>query len=86
MTVKASSIKLPVDLIDRLRALRKSHQAIAGVIEDLITASESKSLIISPEVLSRLEGYRTHPRETVEDLIAVVLDELEIKVDNLIDG
>ena len=30
------SIKLPLELVMKLKALRKPHQAIAGVIEELL--------------------------------------------------
>ena len=80
---KSSSIKLPSDLVDKLRALKKSHQAIAGVVEDLINAQDFDAIILSPELLSKLGEYRTHPRETVEDLIKSVLDELESNLNNI---
>lgn len=37
---KLASLKLPPSLLVKLRALRRPHQAIAGVIEELLTIAE----------------------------------------------
>ena len=86
MQTKTSTVKLPLSLIAKLKTLKKSHQAIAGVIEDLITASEQTTIIISPAIITRLEEYRSNPKESLDDLIRAVLDELETKINNLGDA
>lgn len=75
--IKTTSMRISKDLLNRLHSLQKSHQGLQGVIDDLITEHVSGSILLRPETLTRLEDYRTHPRETVDDLIKAVLDELE---------
>lgn len=37
------TIRVPEDLLERLKALRKPHQAIAGVIEELLEKAGNKT-------------------------------------------
>lgn len=43
---KNAHITVPIDLLARLKARRQSHQALAGVIEDLLTEVENSTSII----------------------------------------
>lgn len=69
--VKRSAVKLPLELIDRLKARQRSHQAIAGVIEELLAENE-----ISPETMARLKDYR-NGNESTDQTVKGVLDELD---------
>lgn len=67
--------------LERLKLIMHPGQTYDGVITEILDLKGQ----LSPETLARLEEYRTHPRETVDDLIKVVLDELESKINKLME-
>ena len=69
-----TTVRMPRDLVQKVKAQRKSRQPFAGVIEDLLN---NTGCITDPETLKRLERYRTHARETIGDLITNALDQLD---------
>ena len=73
MRTELSTVKMSKALIQRLKNLQRPHQALGGVIEELINGNACTD----PDTMKRLERYRTHARETVGDLIKNSLDQLD---------
>jgi hypothetical protein len=78
MKTPSSTVKLPVDLITKLKTLRRPHQSIAGVIEELIISG--KGLSLSSRTLERL-GYMGDG--SIEEQIVMALDEIDKRVKEL---
>ena len=75
MTDFTVPVRMPKELRERLKALRKPHQALAGVIEELIARPLTSGCPVSPETLKVLERYRAKPEDTLDDLVNRVLEE-----------
>lgn len=77
------TIKLPKELLERLKSIRKSHQAIPGVIEELLDEHNKESITLKPDTIKRLRENEKYPKEPLEDIINGIIDDLYIKIENI---
>ena len=75
MRTPSTTMKVPKELVERIRALQRPRQALAGVIEELLNGT----IPIKPETVTRLESFKTSPIETLDDLINNLIDEVKEK-------
>ena len=69
------SVGIPEELWAKLNAKCRPHQALSGVLEELLARPLTSSCPVSPETLKVLERYRTKPEDTLDDLITNALNE-----------
>lgn len=74
MPTDLTTVRMSRDLVKRIKALRKPHQAFAGVLEELLSHT-ANACPVSPETMKVLERYRTKPEDTLDDLVQNVLTE-----------
>jgi hypothetical protein len=74
---QTGTIKVETTLIQRLKETKHLGQSLGGLIEELLNEHKQGTTILLPSTLERIEEYRQTPKETVDQLINIVLDELD---------
>lgn len=68
-------INIPIALYNQLKERRHANQSMGGVITEAL--GQPQVCTNDHALLERLERYRTHPRESQEELVSNALDQLE---------
>lgn len=82
MGERTTNVALKDATINRLRALMHYGQTYDNMISEILSMKGT----ISKDTLQRLESYRNNPRESIDDLVKAVLDELENNIKKISGG